>query len=852
MDVSWPLVGRRKEIELIDQVLGGTRHGLVFAGPPGVGKTRLLRAAMDLAAGRDQVVELVAATRAGACVPLGAVSHLLAPGGDDQEPARLFRYAADRWRGRRVVLAVDDAHLLDDGSAALVHDLCLRGRAVVVGTLRDAEGVPDAITALWKDGLVRRVEVPLLPDSAVAALLDRSVDGRVPESVSTVLCRLAAGNPLHLKALVLDGVDSGALRQVDGVWRWHGAPRGAWRLRELVEARLDDCDAAVRFVVELVACGEPLPLGLVERDAGLDAAEEAGLLCVEQVGRRTVVRLEHPIYGEVLRANMRPIRAREIHRVLAERLAATGLRRRDDVLRFATWQLVAGTRPDAQTALRAAKHAMARYDLALAERLSRAAVDAGAGDASAVLATVLRWRGRHEDGIALVSDGPPAGVSPEARSHWMSTRAGLLYWGLAHHEEATAILDGSECATHAMVLLSEGQCAKALDIGLRIAENESAPLDGRLWAYTVVVCASAMLGRTGVALELADDGERLADLHREGSHVGGPFLRMARGYALLLAGRLDEARAVAGRGYRDAAGAEVVVAAWAVLGAMVAQVQGDLRSAVDLLREAVAIEERQDPHGGLRTHLTILAGALAMTGAGTEARQVLDRADALATPVQRVYRAQTEASRAWVLAAGGEHTRAAELALTAAAAARESGLPCVEAIILYDAARHGAAGRVRGRLADLAETADSALVLTCARSATALDEQDGHGLQEVARTFAELPAPLLAAEALVAASRAYRDARRTSDAVAVLAHARQHTARCPAASTPGLVVQDLAEVLTPREQEIAVLAVGSSSPDIARRLRLSVRTVDNHLSRVYGKLGVSGRIELATLFVGSE
>ena len=40
-------------------------------------------------------------------------------------------------------------------------------------------------------------------------------------------------------------------------------------------------------------------------------------------------------------------------------------------------------------------------------------------------------------------------------------------------------------------------------------------------------------------------------------------------------------------------------------------------------------------------------------------------------------------------------------------------------------------------------------------------------------------------------------------------------------------------------------AAGSSSREIAAKLVLSVRTVDNHLQNVYSKLGVTSRDELA-------
>ena len=57
--------------------------------------------------------------------------------------------------------------------------------------------------------------------------------------------------------------------------------------------------------------------------------------------------------------------------------------------------------------------------------------------------------------------------------------------------------------------------------------------------------------------------------------------------------------------------------------------------------------------------------------------------------------------------------------------------------------------------------------------------------------------------------------------------------------------------LTKREREVAVLAAsGITSKDIAERLFVSVRTVDNHLGRVYDKLGIASRAELAEVMAG--
>jgi DNA-binding CsgD family transcriptional regulator len=56
----------------------------------------------------------------------------------------------------------------------------------------------------------------------------------------------------------------------------------------------------------------------------------------------------------------------------------------------------------------------------------------------------------------------------------------------------------------------------------------------------------------------------------------------------------------------------------------------------------------------------------------------------------------------------------------------------------------------------------------------------------------------------------------------------------------------VATQLTPREREIALLAAtGQSSRQIARRLVVSVRTVDSHLQHAYRKLGVTRRQDLS-------
>jgi predicted ATPase/DNA-binding CsgD family transcriptional regulator len=59
--------------------------------------------------------------------------------------------------------------------------------------------------------------------------------------------------------------------------------------------------------------------------------------------------------------------------------------------------------------------------------------------------------------------------------------------------------------------------------------------------------------------------------------------------------------------------------------------------------------------------------------------------------------------------------------------------------------------------------------------------------------------------------------------------------------------------LTSREQEIAELvAQGLSNREVAQRLVISKRTVDAHIEHIYGKLGVSSRVQLANWLTASR
>ena len=108
----------------------------------------------------------------------------------------------------------------------------------------------------------------------------------------------------------------------------------------------------------------------------------------------------------------------------------------------------------------------------------------------------------------------------------------------------------------------------------------------------------------------------------------------------------------------------------------------------------------------------------------------------------------------------------------------------------------------------------------------------------MAERFAGAGLLLVAAEAAGAAGAAFRAEGREASARRAEARATAWLRDCEGARPPALRALGPAEELTPREREVALLAAGGlSSAEIAERLVVSVRTVDNHLQRVYGKLG---------------
>lgn len=418
--LSWPFTGREDELEWVaaarrDPVCSG----VVVSGAAGVGKTRLAREALAAALADGAAVEWVQATAA-ASIPLGPFAGLVPVGAHAGDRLHLFQLCAEALRDRAgsqpLVLGVDDAHLLDLTSAALVLHLAMNGTAFVVVTVRAGERCPDSIVVLWKDLEVPRLELQQLSEEETADLLEVALGGQLAPSVVRWAFGVSGGHPLYLREVVKGALASGALVHRGGLWQLRSRPEPSPALVDLISFSLEGLSGEELDTARLLALGEPLELDIVTRLGGLtslsalEARELAVVAPPVAPAGRTQVRLSHPLYGEVVRAKTPSVQATALRLRLAETVRADGLVRPGDALRVATWLEEADAPIDQPLLLAAAREANAASDPDLAARLAERAPDEGAGGTDAILilahADVLRRRfAEAEDLLAGLEDG---------------------------------------------------------------------------------------------------------------------------------------------------------------------------------------------------------------------------------------------------------------------------------------------------------------------------------------------------------------------------------------------------------------------------------------------------------------
>ncbi len=860
-----PLTGRDNELAFIRRALGtgGKYAGVVIVGAAGVGKTRLAREVLVHAETAGEATNWIVGTESARSLPLGAFASSLIDSMSDALPniRRIINsLVAQQLRGRTLI-GVDDAHLLDGLSAHVVHQLAHAKGVRLVVTLRSGAAEPDAVTALWKDGLLARLDLDPLSADATRSVVEADLGGAVDTRSARRFWKLTGGNALFLRQLVKDQLAAGRLRQVAGVWLWDDGVAASPSVTDMVGREMGRLTPGVALVVDVLSQAEPLDIDvmsdLVQR-SDLEQAEQMRLISVERAGGKLIARLAHPLFGELRRATAGEMYLSGIRGRLAQRLAEDGDSDIYATVRRALLTLESDLPPDPQLFLESARSAMTLLDVDLADRFARAAADAGATEATGLRGMNLAMSGRGGDAESVLSKVASNGAAD--RHHWATVRAANMTWMLGRPLDAAKVLadlaESKESKAEEAERLAIEACIDVVSARCGSAEQKAkiALSSGTLCDFHTMIASVALtmamgaLGHVDDLSTVAEESLRRATTSFQASPMrfwyAGVYARACR-----LTGRINEFVTAAeklAKAAQDVPG--LAYANLALLLGNAALMRGDVARAVRLLHEALAGAESHSVTSGLRAASCFaLAEAHAKLGHREEAGAALDAAR---VPDDFLYMHTAMAvAKGWALAAGGSLSEAVGVVQAAAEEARDRVQPTHELACIQAAAQWGdGSGAPRAR--ELAGALGLPIADVVARHAESLQSGDGEGLLAVSADYRKVGDRAAAADAAAQAAAVFAHAQQRSRGLYAAAVAQELATECGGLCSPALRSPQ-GVPLTGRQRDVIELVVaGLSNREIADRLVMSVRTVEGHIYRACQRVGAQTRDQLAAIIRG--
>jgi len=337
-DTTSELIGRQSELDYVERFVGDVRtgtHGLVVFGEPGIGKTALWRHA--IARCREAGCQLLITRPSEEEMPLsgcGLVDLLEESAVDldrlraEEDPLECGRTVLEALRrlaaSGPTVVAIDDLQWLDSVSArALRYALRRADREPlgVLGTARSAQPDPLGIRETLPPGRSETVELGPLSLGALRRLLSGTV-AAISRPALAQIHSLSGGNPLYALEL--------ARAMPDGRRSTDIALPGS--LRTALEHRLDALPARLEPVLEAVsALGATSVQSLrnllpeSDVDAILEAAIAEQVLALDE---DLSVRFAHPLLGSVVYTSLSPLARRSLHARLAAQATEPDVRAR--------------------------------------------------------------------------------------------------------------------------------------------------------------------------------------------------------------------------------------------------------------------------------------------------------------------------------------------------------------------------------------------------------------------------------------------------------------------------------------------------------------------------------------------
>ncbi len=333
-------MGRRREQRAINQLLQSARDGdggaLVIHGDPGVGKTALLEYAQE--AGDEFQVTRTSGVEGEMDLPFAGVQQLCSPflGLTDRlpQPQRhaldvafrldtgptpdpffvglavlglLSRAAEDR----SLLVVVDDAHWLDQASVRAVAFLARRLLVENIAVVLAARQMDTSLKGLPE------LQIKPLGDRDARALLEASLPARLDERVLERIVIEACGNPLALLELPRGLTPA----QIAGGFGLPAAVPLPAAIEESFKRQLASLPYDARRLLLVAAAdplGDPALIGRAAKrleipESATELVKAEGLL---QIGARAVFR--HPLLRSAIYRSARPDERRDAHRALAQ------------------------------------------------------------------------------------------------------------------------------------------------------------------------------------------------------------------------------------------------------------------------------------------------------------------------------------------------------------------------------------------------------------------------------------------------------------------------------------------------------------------------------------------------------
>ncbi|MEM9560971.1 MAG: LuxR C-terminal-related transcriptional regulator [Actinomycetota bacterium] len=866
------LVGRRRELARLRELADDPATGAVLlTGPTGVGKSRLAEGAMvDLTTRGWHGVGL-SATDPASRIPFGALSELIPDALDrldDVDPDRaeltVLRAVETALRlrdGDPVAVVIDDVAGVDRPTCDLLVHLAANRRLFLIANQGPDGDVGDAMRRLTPAG-VTELAVEPLSAAATAELATEVLGGPVGPGLVRNLDERAKGSPLFIRELLASARSNGRVTEIDGVNHLTGELTVGPSLGRQIVFRFGLLSQAEQDVLELLALARELgveDLAEIADPAVLETMERRGLITTTLRGRRLRAGLGHPLQGEAIEAGLTPLTQRRRNRELAELLARRGGRRAEDRVVGAVTRLAAGQELDLDEQIEAVGIALRIDRIREGAELARSAHARESSERTrTALAETLIRLGRFVEADGLLAEPIADDAGEWERLRRAIRRSSNRLWGFRDPAGALAIDDACLAtltepaatdrvvAHQAWIDYCDGRPTDALDRIAHLPDDaDDIDPDVRFAVAAVRAPALVLVGAVDDAADLATrawEGGWGADTPY-GSH--GQHL-IALGFATLHQGDVEAARFVAGAAIEHCRASSETTALlfFLDLAANIELLAGDLPAAVSYLDEALDIGRDLAIATSVRSSL---ATAKAQLGQTDEARRQLDRLDRVPPAPSPRGQAEQRSAEAWTVASSGDGAGGADILRLAADEARSAGLRIHQLFALLDRARLGYADADDATAATAAaEHAQGRLAPTLARAVAACVTNRGDDLDRAAAGLGDLGFRLWSAELSARAADAWASAGEPRAATASQRASEQERARLPAARTPSLARAPSVEPLTRREREIAAIAAaGSSNNDIAERLHVSVRTVETHLNRIYRKLGITNRTDLA-------